>query len=112
MKFAQKAISAKAGIVAALLSLSLIEAALAGTPSVEGFRAWIASFRATALEKGIRASTYDNVAPRLNPDFSLPDLDIPSKKQPEQPEFVRTPEQYLSEKTLANLAGQGRQLFA
>ena len=62
MKFAQKAISAKAGIVAALLSLSLIEAALAGTPSVEGFRAWIASFRATALEKGIRASTYDNVA--------------------------------------------------
>jgi lytic murein transglycosylase len=112
MKFALKAISAKAGIVAALLSLSLIEAALAGTPSVEGFRAWIASFRATALEKGIRASTYDNVARGLNPDFSLPDLDIPSKKQPEQPEFVRTPEQYLSEKTLANLAGQGRQLFA
>jgi lytic murein transglycosylase len=112
MKFGQKAISAKAGIVAALLSLSLIEAALAGTPSVEGFRAWIASFRATALEKGIRASTYDSVARGLNPDFSLPDLDIPSKKQPEQPEFVRTPEQYLSEKTLANLAGQGRQLFA
>ncbi len=48
----------------------------------------------------------------LHPDFSLPDLDIPSKKQPEQPEFVRTPDQYLNEKTLANLAEQGRQLFA
>ena len=64
------------------------------------------------MEKGIRASTYDYVTRGLNPDFSLPDLDIPSKKQPEQPEFVRTPEQYLSEKTLANLAEQGRQLFA
>jgi lytic murein transglycosylase len=64
------------------------------------------------LEKGIRASVYDSVTHGLTPDFSLPDLDIPSKKQPEQPEFVRTPDQYLNEKTLANLAEQGRRLFA
>ncbi len=102
----------RAGIFAALLSACLIPAALAGTPSVEGFRAWIATFRATALEKGIRPSVYNSVTRGLTPDFSLPDLDMPSKRQPDQPEFVRTPEQYLSEKTLANLGEQGRRLFA
>ena len=110
MKFSEQALLAK--LVAALLSVFFAQAALAGTPSTEGFRAWVASFRATALAKGIRASVYDSVTRGLVPDFSLPDLDIPSKKQPEQPEFVRTPEQYLSEKNLANLAEQGRRLFA
>ncbi|HXW21978.1 MAG TPA: lytic murein transglycosylase [Rhodomicrobium sp.] len=112
MELSQKARAARTGIMVVLLSVSLVQAALAGMPSAEGFRAWIATFRATALEKGIRASVYDSVAQGLVPDFSLPDLDIPSKKQPEQPEFVRTPEQYLSEKSLANLAEQGRKLFA
>ena len=110
MKFSKQALLAK--LVAALLSGFLVQAVLAGTPSTEGFRAWIASFRATALEKGIRASVYNSVTRGLVPDFSLPDLDIPSKKQAEQPEFVRTPEQYLSDKSLANLAEQGRRLFA
>ncbi len=112
MTFSRQARSTKAGILSALLSVFLIQAAFAGTPSVEGFRAWIASFRATALAKGIRAGVYDSVTRGLVPDFTLPDLDIPSKKQPEQPEFVRTPEQYLSDKSLANLAEQGRRLFA
>jgi len=112
MTFSKQALLAKAGFVAALLSVFLVQAVLAATPSTEGFRAWIASFRATALEKGIRASVYDSVTRGLVPDFSLPDLDIPSKKQAEQPEFVRTPEQYLSDKSLANLAEQGRRLFA
>ncbi len=94
------------------MSLMLIGPAFAASPTLAGFRGWIASFRATALENGIHADVFNSVAPALVPDFSLPDLDIPSTKQPEQPEFVRTPEQYLSEKTLASLGEQGRRLFA
>ena len=98
--------------IAALLLLFCAQSAAAATPSADGFRAFLASFRATAIEKGIRASVYNSVTKALAPDFSLPDLDIPSTKLPEQPEFVRTPEQYLSGKALANLAGQGRALYA
>jgi lytic murein transglycosylase len=97
---------------AALLLLFCAQPAAAASPSAEGFRAFLASFRATAIEKGIRAGIYDSVTKTLTPDFSLPDLDIPSTKLPEQPEFVRTPEQYLSGNTLANLSEQGRALYA
>jgi lytic murein transglycosylase len=98
--------------LAALFLLFCAPSASAATASVEGFRAFLANFRATAIEKGIRPGVYDSIAKTLAPDFSLPDLDIPSAKLPEQPEFVRTPEQYLSGKALANLAEQGRTLYA
>ncbi len=98
----------------ALFSLLLSWPGAAATVSQEGFKAFIASFRATALEKGIRPDVYDRVTRELTADFSLPDLDIPSRagKQPSQAEFVRTPEQYLNAKNLADLAGQGRKLYA
>ncbi len=98
----------------AALSLSLAQPSFAQTVSVEGFRAWLSSFRPVAIGSGIRAEVYDGTTRAIAPDFSLPDLDIPSRaaKQPEQAEFIRTPEQYLSEKYLANLAVQGRKLYA
>jgi lytic murein transglycosylase len=72
------------------------------------------SFRARAVKEGIRPEVYDAVTRDLTPDFSLPDLDIPSRagKGPGQPEFIRTPEQYLKEKYLDGLSAQGRQLYA
>jgi lytic murein transglycosylase len=90
------------------------ESACAETATTEAFRNWIATFRADALQSGIRPQVYDSVTAGLNPDFSLPDLDIPSRPATgeQQAEFVRTPEEYLSEKYLGNLAGQGRSLFA
>ncbi len=91
--------------------------AAAATPPIattEAFRAWLGTLRGTAIEAGIRAEVYDKVTAGLTPDFTLPDLNIPSRASsgPEQAEFVRTPEQYLSEKYFANLAEQGRKLFA
>jgi lytic murein transglycosylase len=82
--------------------------------SAEEFRAWLSSFRPAALASGITPAIYDSVTQKLTPDFTLPDLDIPSRagKQPGQPEFVRTPADYLNEKYLSGLAGQGKQLFA
>ncbi|MGO9544851.1 MAG: lytic murein transglycosylase [Rhodomicrobium sp.] len=101
-------------LLCTLLSLGLIWPSFAATVSPEGFRAFIVSFRATALQSGIRPEVYDSVTRGLAPDFSLPDLDLPSRsgKEPSQAEFVRTPEQYLKEKYLADLTGQGRKLYA
>ncbi len=101
-------------ILCAVLVFSLTEPQSAVAASAEGFRAFIASFRATAIESGIRPEVYDAVTRGLSPDFSLPDLDIPSRasKGPGQAEFVRTPEQYLIAKYLADLGGQGRKLYA
>lgn len=100
---------------ACVFSLVILKGpAVAAIASAEEFRAWIASFRANAIQSGIRPEVYDSVTRGLSPDFTLADLDIPSRtsKQPEQAEFVRTPEQYVSDKYLADLAGQGRRLFA
>jgi len=82
--------------------------------SAEGFRAWVYSFRATAIAAGITPAVYDSVTQGITPDFTLPDLDIPARKgkQPSQAEFVRTPVEYLNEKYLNDLAAQGRQLYA
>ncbi len=97
-----------------LFSLLLSWPGVAATVSQEGFKAFIASFRANALENGIRPEVYDSVTRELTADFSLPDLDIPSRagKQPSQAEFVRTPEQYLNPKYLVELAAQGQRLYA
>ena len=98
----------------ALFSLLLSGPAAAASVSQEGFKAFLGSFRAKAIEKGVRPDVYDAVTRDLTADFSLPDLDIPERagKQPGQPEFVRTPEQYLSAKYLGDLAGQGRKFYA
>jgi lytic murein transglycosylase len=96
------------------LLLAASESAGATTATTEGFRNWIAAFRADALQAGIRPQVYDSVTASLLPDFSLPDLDIPSRPAngQQQAEFIRTPEDYLNEKYIGNLAGQGRSLFA
>jgi membrane-bound lytic murein transglycosylase B len=98
----------------AILALSFVRPAFAEAVSAEGFRTFLVTFRATAIKEGIRPEVYDAVTRGLTPDFSLPDLDIPSRagKGPGQPEFIRTPEQYLNEKYLTSLGEQGRRLYA
>jgi lytic murein transglycosylase len=98
----------------AMLALSFARPAFAEAVSAEGFRTFLVTFRATAIKEGIRPEVYDTVTRGLTPDFSLPDLDIPSRagKGPGQPEFIRTPEQYLNEKYLTSLGEQGRRLYA
>jgi lytic murein transglycosylase len=100
--------------ISALFSIIAPWPASAQAVSPEGFRAWLVSFRASAVKEGIRPEIYDSITRGLTPDFSLPDLKMTSRggKEPGQPEFVRTPEQYLNEKYLSDLASQGRRLFA
>jgi lytic murein transglycosylase len=77
------------------------------------FNAWLAQLWPQAEKMGISRRTFDSVTRTLEPNLSLPDLVIPGRPEhdePGQPEFVRTPADYLSEKSLAGLAAYGRKL--
>jgi lytic murein transglycosylase len=78
------------------------------------FRQWLAAQWPAAQQLGVSRATFDSATRGLEPDLSLPDLVIPGKpeKQPQQPEFVQTPAQYLREPTFDRLATRGKQLAA
>jgi lytic murein transglycosylase len=77
------------------------------------FHAWLDALWPDAQAFGISRATYATATRGLEPDLSLPDLDIPGRpvKEGEQPEFVLRPSDYLKEVTLARLAGEGRKLL-
>lgn len=102
--------------VFAAITLALIAlVGMASSASADtAFQAWLQSLWPEAEKLGVSRATFDAATRGLEPDLSLPDLVIPGR--PEAPprgqaEFVQTPAAYLREKTLANLAAQGRKLF-
>ncbi len=78
------------------------------------FQQWLAGTWPEAQGLGVSRSTFDKAIAGLEPDTSLPDLEIPGRTAPppSQPEFVQTPSQYLRETTFDRLAARGRQLAA
>jgi len=78
------------------------------------FQQWLEGTWPDAQKLGVSRATFDAGTRGLELDLSLPDLAIPGKpeKQPQQPEFVQTPGQYLREPTFQRLAAQGQQLAA
>lgn len=78
------------------------------------FQQWLQSTWPAAQALGVSRGTFDAATRNLEPDYSLPDLVIPGRpeKQPQQPEFVQTPAQYLREASFDRLAARGRQLSA
>jgi lytic murein transglycosylase len=78
------------------------------------FQQWLQMIWPQAQSLGVSRATFDSATRGLEPDYSLPDLAIPgrSEQQPQQPEFVQTPAQYLSEPTFDRLAARGKQLAA
>jgi lytic murein transglycosylase len=91
----------------------LIYLALAGAAQADvAFQKFLAETWPQARELGISRATFDAAIKGLEPDPSLPDLDIPGRlvPPPQQPEFVQTPAQYLREKTFDRLAAQGKKL--
>jgi lytic murein transglycosylase len=98
-------------LIAAFILTVLIAPAAAAQDAA--FARWLADTWPEAQKLGVTRATFDAATRDLAPDLSLPDLVIPGR--PEKPpigqaEFLQTPAAYLSEKTLANLAGQGRKL--
>src|SRR6478736_3665136 len=78
------------------------------------FDRWLQSVWPDAQALGVSRATFDAAVRGLEPDYSLPDLAIPGKpeKQPQQPEFVQTPAQYLREAAVEPFTSRGRELAA
>jgi len=95
--------------------LTIITTLLFAVPSFAadaGFQQWLVQQWPAAQALGVSRATFDAATRGLEPDLSLPDLAIPGKpeKQPQQPEFVQTPSQYLREASFDRLATRGREL--
>jgi lytic murein transglycosylase len=78
------------------------------------FDSFLQSLRPDAAKLGVSQQTFDAAVKGLEPDLTLPDLDIPGRKEPPpaQAEFVLTPSQYLKESSFDRLAADGRKLAA
>jgi lytic murein transglycosylase len=77
------------------------------------FDRWLAAQWPEAQKLGVSRKTFEDATRGLEPDLSLPDLDLPQRPDrpaPAQPEFVQTPADYLKEKSLQRLAAHGRTL--
>src|SRR5215467_300074 len=97
-----------------LMSLPLILVTVTGSFAADAtFAKWLASLLPEAQQMGVSRTTFETATRGIEPDFSLPDLAIPGRPeapQPSQPEFVRTPADYLRESTIARLAANGAKL--
>jgi len=103
----------RAAVLAFCMVLSPLTTAQAQSDAE--FAAFIQSLWPEAEKLGVSRATFDDATRGLKPNLSLPDLVIPGKPKavPKgQPEFERTPSQYLSETALARLTEQGRKLGA
>jgi lytic murein transglycosylase len=78
------------------------------------FRTFLEKLWPEAQARGVSRVTFESATRDLKPDLSLPDLVIPGRALPpvgEQAEFTQMAAEYLSERTLQNLAGRGRRLW-
>jgi len=98
-------------IAAAMLLVALASPAPAADAAFEKF---LAGLWPSAHDLGVSRATFDAAVRGLEPNYALPDLALPGRpeKQPQQPEFVQTPAQYLREPTFQRLAAQGKKFAA
>jgi lytic murein transglycosylase len=103
--------SLKPALIAATLWLALAVPAAAADAA---FTQWLGTLWPQAQGMGISRATFDLATRGLEPDLTLPDLDLPGRPgaAPSQPEFVQTPADYIKESSIARLAEDGRKLAA
>jgi lytic murein transglycosylase len=80
----------------------------------DGFNQFLESLWPEAQKAGVARATFETATRGLDPDLTLPDLDIPGRPErppPGQPEFVQTPADYLKEASFVRLAARGRKLY-
>src|SRR5262245_24426112 len=94
-----------------LLVLFAVPTAAAPDPA---FTRWLEGLWPDVEKQGVSRKTFTSATHQLEPDLTLPDLDIPGRKTPApaQAEFVQTPADYVRESTIARLAEQGKKLAA
>jgi lytic murein transglycosylase len=77
------------------------------------FQRFLQSLWPEAQKLGVARATFDAATQGLEPDLSLPDLQLPGRPErrpPAQAEFVQTPAAYVRESSIARLAAQGKKL--
>ncbi len=92
-------------------ALAFAAPSFAADPAFEKF---LAALWPQARDLGVSRATFEAATHGLNPDFALPDLELPGRPQqpaPGQAEFVQTPAEYLKESTFDRLATHGRRLI-
>jgi lytic murein transglycosylase len=78
------------------------------------FQSFLQSLWVDAEKAGVSRPVFDAAISGLEPDLSLPDLDVAGnadRPPPAQAEFVQTPADYVRESSIARLAAQGKKLY-
>jgi lytic murein transglycosylase len=78
------------------------------------FRAFVESLWPDAKAAGVSRKTFDAAFAGVEPDYKIPDLDIPGRPKVDnsgQAEFTKTAADYLSKPYLQSLAIQGRKFL-
>ncbi len=81
----------------------------------QSFRAFIEALRPEAAAAGVSKKTFDAAFAGIQPDFKLPDLDLPSRPKVDnsgQAEFTKTAADYISKPYIEKLAAQGKAFHA
>src|SRR5262249_7569775 len=100
---------------AAILTSAGLSALPCGRAGDPGFQQWLQELWPQAQALGVSRATFDAATRALEPDLTLPDLDLPGREGAPprgQAEFVQTPADYIKETTIANLAQQAKKLAA
>src|SRR4051794_39361127 len=79
------------------------------------FQRWLQGLWPQAQALGVSRRTFDAATQGVEPDLTLPDLDLPGREGAPprgQAEFVQTPADYIRETSIARLAERGKKLAA
>ena len=100
-------------VVAACLALATAMWSASGAMAAprEDFNSFIQSLWPDAKAQGVSRKTFDAAFAGVQPDYSIPDLDIPGRPKADnkgQAEFTKTAADYLSKTYLHKLAVRGR----
>src|SRR5256712_5394017 len=99
-------------LVGSWLAAAAVTSAQAADPA---FHRWLEEVWPQAQALGVSRATFDAATRGLEPDLTLPDLDLPGREGAPprgQAEFVQTPADYIKEVNIAHLAEQGKKLAA
>jgi lytic murein transglycosylase len=79
------------------------------------FQKWLQGLWPQAQALGVSRRTFDAATHGVEPDLTLPDLDLPGREGAPprgQAEFVQTPADYIKDSNIARLAERGKKLAA
>src|SRR5258705_4159646 len=107
----RRIIAGFAAVTAAWFAASVAPAGAADA----AFQKWLADLWPQAQALGVSRTTFDAATRGVEPDLTLPDLDLPGREGAPprgQAEFVQTPADYIKEANIARLAERAKKLAA